>query len=170
MAEQAAIKPFIALDASIFDDKPVREEVKLDVQYNRIRFEFPAGFADIDFLEECRALKALDNFDLMYDISMQMLVGKPLVIKMKSYEDEWVEVTKFQVTDRYMNLRGVDFLNAFPIVVVWLTEFIAEHLSKKYPLPSRLVPAKKSNEEDQKRGISELQKQKTTARKHSAGS
>lgn len=151
MAEQAPKKSFLALDASIFDGKQVREEVRLDVQYNRIRFTFPAGFVDIDLLEECRAIKDPDNFDLMYDIVMQMLVAKPVIIEMLSLDDEWIEVAKFQVTDRYMNLRGVEFINAFPIVVVWLTEFVSEHLLKKFPLPSRLVPAPKSNEGKQKR-------------------
>lgn len=145
------LKQFLALDASIFDGVSTREEVKLDVQYNRIRFEFPAGFNQLDLLDECRVWKDPDNFDMLFALTMKMLAAKPVVIKMLSYEDQWVEVTKFQVTNAEMNLRGVEFINAFPVVIVWLTEFVTGHLLKKFPLPSKLVPASTSNGTQKKR-------------------
>ena len=71
----------------------------------------------------------------MYDITMQMLVGKIVVIKMKftdsTIQDEVLD--QFVVTDRYMNLRGVPIIDEYPILVNWLVEFIAGYLGKKYP-------------------------------------
>jgi hypothetical protein len=128
-------KAFLALDSSIKDNKDYRESIRLDVEYNRIAFEFPEGFTTIPLLEECRALNNLENFDFMYDIVMQMLVGKPVFIILKDYKDGRHVVDKFLVTDRRMDLRGVDFINQYPIVVNWLTDFVAEYLRKKFPRP-----------------------------------
>ena len=126
------------LDASIFDDHNTVEAVREDVAMNRIVFEFPAGFSDIDFIEECRALNALYDFDLMYDITMQMLAEKPVIIYLRKYSDsnEKVELAKFIVTNRYMDLRGVDILHKYPVIVNWLVKMIGEHLLKKFPRPS----------------------------------
>lgn len=75
----------VFLDSSIIANRQVEERVKLDVQQNKIAFDFPNGFEQLRLIEECRALNALDvsdpdNFDLMYDITMQMLTGKPVFI------------------------------------------------------------------------------------------
>lgn len=150
MEQQGKPKSYLSLDASIFDDAELRDNIKLDVQYNRIRFDFPAGFNQLDLLEECRAIQSPDDFDLMYDITMQMLVGKPVVIYMKDLDDNMVEVEKFQVTTRDMNLRGVRFICEFPIVIVWLTQVVSGYLLKKFPLPSRLMPEQKRNEKQKK--------------------
>ena len=68
----------VFLDASVLKGKELEERLKVSVQQEKIRFEFPQGFAQLRLIEECRALNALDvtnpdNFDLMYDITMQML-------------------------------------------------------------------------------------------------
>ena len=73
------------LDASILRNKQVEEAIRYNVQQNNIRFEFPQGFEQLRLIEECRALNALDvsdpdNFDLMYDITMQMLTGKVVFV------------------------------------------------------------------------------------------
>jgi hypothetical protein len=125
----------VFLDASILKNREAEEKEKIVVQQNRIRFEFPNGFTDIRLIEECRAINALDvsdpdNFDLMYDITMQMLNGK--VVFIYYVEDgRKTEVASFVVTSRYMDLRGVPFICAYPIVVNWLVEFIAGYLGKK---------------------------------------
>lgn len=126
------------LDASIFDDHSTVEAIREDVAMNRIVFEFPTGFSDIDFIEECRALNNIEDFDMMYDITMQMLVEKPVIIYLRKYSDsnDKIELAKFVVTNRYMDLRGVDILNKYPIIVNWLVKMIGEHLLKKFPRPS----------------------------------
>jgi hypothetical protein len=130
-------KSYLSLDASIFDDARNVEALRLDVELNRIRFEFPSGFATIDLIEECRAINDLENFDLMYDITMQLLVEKQVVIYLKNYTwDNENELARFMVTDRYMNLRGVPIIDSYPIIVNWLTRMIGAHLSKKFPRPS----------------------------------
>jgi len=129
-------KPFLALDASIMDAKEHHEAIKLDVELNRISFEFPGGLSTIPLIEECRALNSLDDFDLMYDITMQLLTGKPVRIFLKDYKGDKHLVAEFIVTDRNMDLRGVEFLNSFPVIVNWLAQFVADMLSKKYPRPS----------------------------------
>lgn len=128
----------IFLDASILYDKEEDEVVRYNVQQSRILFEFPEGFTQLRLIEECRALNALDvrdpdNFDLMYDITMQMLVGKVVVIYFVDDDEKQHEMSKFVVTDRYMNMRGVPAIDEYPVLVNWLVEFIAEYLTKKFP-------------------------------------
>ena len=131
-------KKYLALDASVFDDHNTVEAIRTDVQLNRIIFEFPSGFSKIDFIEECRALNHIGDFDFMYDITMQLLTEKPVLIYLRKYSDsdEKTLIAKFVVTDRYMNLRGVEILDKYPIIVNWLVGMIGEHLSKKFPRPS----------------------------------
>ena len=142
----------IFLDASILKGKEIEEKLKVDVQQNKIRFEFPQGFSDIRLIEECRALNALDvsipdNFDLMYDITMQMLNGKVVFIYFMDGSKK-AEVARFVVTSRYMDLRGVPFINAYPVTVNWLVEFIAGYLGKKYPRSLKDIQAQVSEKEE----------------------
>lgn len=128
----------IFLDASLLQEKELNEVVKYNIQQNNIRFEFPDGFAQIRLIEECRALNALDitnpdNFDLMFDITMQMLIGKLVYIYFVDNREKEHEIGKFVVTDRYMDLRGVGIIDEYPVLVNWLVEFVASYLSKKYP-------------------------------------
>ena len=123
------------LDPSVFTSLLIKNYTKerKEIEEEYVRFEFPEGFAKIRLIEECRAMNALDitipeNFDLLYDIMMQMLVGKIVVIKLESEE-----VARFCVVDRYMDLRSVDAIDEFPVLVNWLVAHIAVVLSKKYP-------------------------------------
>ena len=157
----------VFLDASILKGRVQEEQEKVDVQQNKIRFEFPQGFSDIRLIEECRALNALDlsnpdNFDFMYDITMQMLNGKVVFIYFMEGSRK-VEVARFVVTSRYMDLRGVPFIYEFPIVVNWLVEFIAGYLGKKYPRSLENIQAKVSErEEHMKKSLKEKVKVKTS--------
>lgn len=144
----------IFLDSSILKEQRQDTNIKFDVQQNRIRFEFPQGFSELRLIEECRAINALDltdpdNFDLMYDITMQMLNGKVVFIY---YVDEMTgkkfEMARFVVTSRYMNLRGVNAIDAYPILVNWLVEFIAGYLGKKYPRSLKDIQATLSEKEE----------------------
>ena len=143
----------IFLDASILKNREIDEVQRIDVQQNKIHFEFPNGFADIRLIEECRALNALDitnpdNFDLMYDITMQMLVGKPVFIYFADDLGKQTEVARFVVTNRYMNLRGVPFIDTYPITVNWLVEFISGYLGKKYPRSLKNIREQVSESEE----------------------
>lgn len=127
----------VFLDASVLKGKEQEEMLKVSVQQEKIRFEFPQGFAQLRLIEECRALNALDvtnpdNFDLMYDITMQMLVGKIVAIDFVEGNQK-EEIARFVVTDRYMNMRSIDIIDEYPVLVNWLVEFIAGYLGKKYP-------------------------------------
>lgn len=158
----------IFLDASILKGREIEEKIKLDVQQNKIKFEFPNGFSEIRLIEECRAINALDvsipeNFDLMYDITMQMLNGKPVFIYFVDGNKK-NEVARFVVTSRYMDLRGVPFINSYPIVVNWLVEFISGYLGKKYPRSLKDIQAKVSeNEERMKKSLKEKVKVRTSS-------
>ena len=128
----------IFLDASVLQNNEYESLVRYNIHQNCIRFEFPQGFTELRLIEECRALNALDvsdedNFDLMYDITMQMLVGKPVYVYFIDETGNKNEIGRFVVTDRYMNLRGVDVIDEYPVLVNWLVEFIASYLSKKFP-------------------------------------
>lgn len=142
----------VFLDASVLKGTEQEELEKLDIQQNKIKFEFPNGFTELRLIEECRAVNALDvsdpdNFDLMYDITMQMLNGKPVFIY---FEDNGkkAEVARFVVTSRYMDLRGVPFICAYPIAVNWLVEFISGYLGKKFPRSLKDIQAKVSEKEE----------------------
>ena len=142
----------VFLDASVLKGKEQEERLKVSVQQEKIRFEFPQGFAQLRLIEECRALNALDvtnpdNFDLMYDITMQMLNGKVVFIYFMDGSKK-VEVARFVVTSRYMDLRGVPFINAYPVTVNWLVEFIAGYLGKKYPRSLKDIQAQVSEKEE----------------------
>jgi hypothetical protein len=152
----------IFLDASVLKGREIEEKQKLDIQENKIEFSFPEGFTQLRLIEECRALNALDmtnpdNFDLMYDITMQMLVGKIVVI---SFRENGIkqELSRFVVTDRYMNMRGVDIIDEYPVLVNWLVEFIAGYLGKKYPRSFRNYQATMSEREERLRSLSEQEK------------
>lgn len=143
----------VFLDASVLEEKEANVVKAIQVKQEYIRFEFPNGFETLRLIEECRALNCLDvsepdNFDFMYDITMQMLTGKPVFIYFMSGADK-VEVARFVVTNRYMNLRSVDFIDEYPVVVNWLVEFIAGELAKKYPHSLENIRSKMSarNEE-----------------------
>ena len=143
----------VFLDASILADKHSTDIARFNVQQSRISFEFPDGFAQLRLIEECRALNALDvsdpdNFDLMYDITMQMLVGKVCFIYFIDEDERKHELSRFVVTDRYMNLRGVDAIDEYPVLVNWLVEFIAGYLGKKYPRSLKDFQAKMSEREE----------------------
>jgi hypothetical protein len=130
-------RAFLALDASVLDHAETHKILRDDIKQNRVEYVFPDGFNEVDLLEECRALTMLDDFDTMYDFTMQMLAGKPVTIMMKNLDGSKTELCNFQVVDRYQNLRGIDAINEYPCLVTWLTEFIGAYLLKKFPLPGK---------------------------------
>jgi len=143
----------IFLDASVLRGNEVEDVIRYNIQHNNILFEFPEGFTQLRLIEECRALNCLDvtdpdNFDMIYDITMQMLVGKPVFIYFIDEKDNKHEIGKFVVTDRYMNLRGVALIDDYPILVNWLVEFVAGYLGKKYPRSLKDIQAKMSEREE----------------------
>jgi hypothetical protein len=148
----------VFLDASILADSHRTEVARFNVQQSKISFEFPEGFAQLRLIEECRALNALDvsdpdNFDLMYDITMQMLVGKVCFINYIDEEETKHELARFVVTDRYMNLRGVDAIDEYPVLVNWLVEFIAGYLAKKFPRSLKDFQATMSEREERMKSL-----------------
>ena len=83
----------VFLDASVLRGNNIEETVRYNIQHNNILFEFPEGFTQLRLIEECRALNCLDvsdpdNFDMIYDITMQMLVGKTVFIYFVDEKDE----------------------------------------------------------------------------------
>ena len=130
--------PGVFLDAGALQKMGADEMLKLEIRRSAISFEFPDGFTRLRLIEECRALNALDvsnpdNFDLMYDIMMQMLTGKVVIIRFTDAKGTTHEVTKFLVTDRYMDLRFDPVIDSYPVLVNWLVEYVAAMLGKKFP-------------------------------------
>ena len=124
----------VFLDASVLRGREHDNKVKYVLKMDAMRFEFPMGLnQDIPFIEELRALNNIDDDDFMYDITMQMLTGKRVIIKVKNLEGEFTQVCDFMVTDRYMNLRGVPYIEKYPIVFLWLVDYMRNFLLKKYP-------------------------------------
>jgi hypothetical protein len=128
------------LDASVLEQKETHIVVREDVKINRIEYLFPEGINQVDLFEECRALNKLDDFDTMYDFTMQALEGKPVTVNLKHLDGSRTLLCAFQVVDRFQNLRGIDAIDEYPVLVTWLTEFIGAHILKKYPLPLTQQP------------------------------
>lgn len=148
----------VFLDASVLKGMGADRLQELDVKQNRIRFCFPAGLQRLRLIEECRALNAADvrdpdNFDLMYDIMMQMLAGKPVHVLYTDVKGKERLVANFLVTDRYMNLRHVPFVDAYPVVVNWLVEYVAAMLAKKFPRSLKDIQAAVSASEEHMRSL-----------------
>lgn len=156
------------LDASVLRNQNREEAIKYDVQQNRIRFEFPNGFAQLKLIEECRALNALDltnpdNFDLLYDITIQMLIGKAVFVYFIDDKEVKHEIGKFVVTDRYMNLRSIDVIDEYPILVNWLVEFVAGMLGKKYPRSLENIQERMSEREEHLKSLKKKEEVQITA-------
>ena len=154
------------LDASVLRNKEYEEVIKLDVQQNRIRFEFPDGYNQLRLIEECRAINALDvsdpdNFDLMYDMTVQMLTGKPVFIYYLE-EGRKTEIARFVITNRYMNLRNIDIINEYPILVNWLVEFMAGMLGKKFPRSLKSIQAIMSEKSEHTKSLKKEEEVKIT--------
>lgn len=145
----------VFLDYSVLEKKQKQIAWSLEVKQERVRFEFPAGFTQLRLIEECRALNCLDlsnpdNFDFMYDITMQMLVGKSVFIYFIDDMGNKHEVEKFVVTDRYMNMRSIDFIDEYPIVMNWLVEFVSGELAKKFPRSLNDIRSKMSERKEER--------------------
>ena len=158
----------VFLESSVLRGNDIEETIRYNIQHNNIMFDFPDGFTQLRLIEECRALNCLDitdpdNFDMIYDITMQMLTGKPVFIYFIDSQDNKHEIGKFVVTDRYMNLRGVGIIDEYPILVNWLVEFIAGYLGKKYPRSLKDIQAQVSEKEElMKKSLKEKTEVKTS--------
>jgi hypothetical protein len=141
-----APRSFLVLDSEVMELSETHKILREDVKMNRVRYEFPSGFNKLDLFEECRALTLLEDFQTMYDITMQMLVNKDLVIKIKDNDGSFITLCEAHITDKFQDLRGYDAIDKYPVLVTWLTEFIAEELLKKYPLPGSEAPQSKAAE------------------------
>ena len=69
----------------------------------------------------------------MYDITLQMLEGKSTFVYFIDDNDVKHEIGRFVITNRFMNLRSIDVIDEYPVIVNWLVEFVASLLGKKYP-------------------------------------
>lgn len=158
----------VFLDASVLAGQGKDKILKLDIKQNNIRFEFPQGLTKLSLIEECRALNALDvtvpdNFDLMYDMTMQMLTGRTVFIFFVDDNNVKQLISKFLVTDRYMNMRSIDLIDEYPIVMNWLVEFVAGMLSKKYPRSLKSIQVVMSGREEH---MKSLKKEMGTVKVH----
>jgi hypothetical protein len=140
------------LDSSVYDNAEQHEITREDVRVNRVEFVFPGGINDVDIRDICRALDQADDFDIMYDLVMKMLVGRGVIINLKGADGVKVELCAFQVTHEGQNLRGVEAIAAFPWLVNWLIDHVRMHLLKKYPMPGKkLAPRPTASESGNRR-------------------
>ena len=127
-----------SLDASVIEHAETHKIIREDIKMNRAVFRFPDGFNRVSLFEECRALTQLDDFDTMYDLTMQLLENRDLEIYIRDDSGNPVKVCEMHIVDRYQDLRsGYAFIDEYPVVITWLTEFISAYLTKKYPLPGK---------------------------------
>lgn len=131
---------FLVLTAQELDDREETKSLRDYIKLDRIRFEIgPDGkFANVPVQEECRALCDLENFDVLFDLTMQYLVGKDLAIYIVNDDRSETELGRMHITSKNDDLRFMQCVVDYPWLVYWLTEFVAGHLSKKFPLPGRI--------------------------------
>ncbi len=140
VAGAAPPRSFI-LDASVMDFQDEHKIIQDDIKQNKAVFVFPSGMNKLKLVEECRAITMTEDFEAMYDITMQLLEGRDLEIYVKNEAGVPVLQTRIQVTNRFMDLRGDTFIDEYPVVVTWLAEFIGAMLLKKYPVPGNEASA-----------------------------
>jgi hypothetical protein len=144
-------KAFLALDASIMDNLEDNKVVREDIKMNRIEFLFPTGLATVDIMDECRALCDAEDFDTMYDYTMSSLVDKDVIINLKNMDGSKQQLCAFHVTDKMMDLHGIDAINDYPILVNWLCEFMGAYIIKKFPVPQKSQSPQLTAREKKKR-------------------
>lgn len=138
------------LDSTQLDFVDETKVVKEDVKQNRIRFKFPAGFARVSVVDECRAYANMEDFDTIYDLMMGMLDNKDVVIELQHNDGKWFQVAQFHVTDKFMDLRAnCPFIDEYPVVVYWMTEFVQGMLEKKFPVPGSVFGRMQAPEDKQ---------------------
>jgi hypothetical protein len=143
--------PVFILDASVLDYKEEHEAVREDIKLNRIEFVFPSGLTQVDIFEECRVLCDLDNFDNMYDYTMQALTGRDMIINYKHDDGTKSVLGEVHITDKHQDLRGLACIQESPWIVNWLVDFMAASLGERYPMPSKEpVPASERKEKNGK--------------------
>lgn len=140
--------PFLVLTARELegaeDTNILRDYIKLD------RIEFivdPPELSTVPILEECRALCDLENFDVMFDLTMQYLANHRLTINLINDDRSRSMLGSLWIQDKHQDLRGMQCISEYPYLALWLTEFMAGSLSKKFPLPLKsLVPEEAKKE------------------------
>lgn len=153
VAGRKAPHAFPVVDASVLDLQETHKAIRDDIKMNRMVYEFPSGFNKLSLFEECRALTMLEDFETMYDVTMQMLVGKDLRISMRGDDGILYKKCELHVVDRFQDLRGDNFIDKYPVVITWLTEFMAAELTKKYPLPGSETPPSTAAKTEKKPGV-----------------
>jgi hypothetical protein len=138
--------PNIVLDASVLDGKESDELVREEIKLTNIIFEFPYVLTDVDLRETCRALCDLENFDVLYDYTMQALSGKTLKVWMRGMDGAKYLLDEVHIVDKYQDLRIVDCFAEWPWLVNWLVEFMGAYLGKQFPMPGQ-KPVRKASEE-----------------------
>jgi hypothetical protein len=146
--EQLGIKKprrFI-VDASVLEGLDEHKKLQENIRRYMVEYEFPDGLNQLSLFEECRALTVVDDFEEMYDVTMQCLAGKSLVIRLKNPDGTKTELVALQVTNRFQNLRSYEIIDQYPCLILWLTEFIGAVLLKKLPMPRSSVPPPAASE------------------------
>ena len=118
------------------EEKEYRDSLRKDIEANRMIFEFPSGLNNLPLMEECLALQHLDDFEFMYDITMQSLVGKSCKVYIRNMDNTVSVLGEFFVTDRYQNMKVEPLFDAYPSIMLFLTNSIGANLAKKLPAPS----------------------------------
>jgi len=136
-----------SLDASVLENRDVYTVMLDDTKRNKIEFVFPDGVNQLDLFEECRALQKIDDFDVMFDLAMQMLENRDVEIMYRFDGGEKRRLCRFHVTDKYQDLRGIEEIDKWPYLITWLTEFIGGMLLKKCPMPGTEQPPRQASEQ-----------------------
>ena len=146
------------VDSSVLQNQEEFDAIKEEIKINRVIFEFPGGFNDIDLFDRCRMLCSTDNFDVCYETVIAMLEGKPVKVSLRNYDNISTSLfAEFQIVNKEMDLKSIPALNDYPIIVNWLVEFVVGLELKKFPLPllSSMVKA------EEKEAKPKRKKQKT---------
>jgi hypothetical protein len=116
----------MTLDATVLDSLETHRHIQGSVK-SRLSYKFPDGFNSVNVLDKCRELHNLDDFDTVYNLTIKLLKGKTVVAELRDFNGTVEELYRINAPD-WDNLRGVEAVNSYPVLIVWLTDIVAGHI------------------------------------------
>jgi hypothetical protein len=119
----------VTLRTSGIDSYAAHKTARYSMQ-GKIKFTFPDGLHQVDVLVKCRALNSLDSFEAMYNLTVLLLRGKAVTATWRNADGVQEELCRITASD-WSNLRGIAAIDGCPVLIVWLTDAVAKHLSEE---------------------------------------
>jgi hypothetical protein len=115
------------LDGSILDDREEHIIGREDVRLNKIEFVFLSRLGQAAMTEKCRMIHDIDNFNAAYDFTMRVCAGTELAIYIRDAQAGKKKLCHIAPAD-WRSLRDVEAIDAYPVLIVWLIDYVKTFL------------------------------------------